>query len=69
MENQEQPTTITYKDKEYPIADLSDQAKAIVMHLQEIGEEEAVARKNIERMEAARATFINMLEQELGISS
>lgn len=61
----EQPTTLTFNDKEYVFDDLSQEAKMIVANLQDVGIKIGQKRMEVDQLEAARMHFTSLLEQEL----
>lgn len=62
---EQQPTTLSFNDKEYVFDDLGQEAKMIVANLQDVGIKLGQKRMEVDQLEAARMHFTSLLEQEL----
>ena len=60
-----QPTEITFKDKQYKIADLSERAKTCWNHLVDLARKEHNLRFQMDQVEAARETITKQMEEEV----
>ena len=60
-----QPTEITFKDKQYKIADLSERAKTCWNHLIDLSKKEHTLRFQMDQVEAARETITKHMEEEV----
>ena len=60
-----QPTEITFKDKQYKVADLSERAKTCWNHLVDLGKKEHTLRFQMDQVEAARETITKKMEEEV----
>lgn len=65
MTENTQPTEITFKDKQYKIADLSERAKVCWNHLVDLSKQEHTLRLKIDQIEAARETITKHMEEEV----
>ena len=65
MTENTQPTEITFKDKQYKVADLSERAKTCWNHLVDLGKKEHTLRFQMDQVEAARETIIKHMEEEV----
>ncbi len=65
MTENTQPTEITYKDKQYKVADLSDRAKTCWNHLIDLGKKEHALRFQLDQVEAARTTITQTMDEEV----
>ena len=60
-----QPTEITFKDKQYKEADLSERAKTCWNHLIDLSKKEHTLRFQMDQVEAARETITKHMEEEV----
>ena len=58
-------TPITVNDKEYILDDMSDQQKAMVNHINDLGRKMASMRFNLDQLAFGREAFVNALAQSL----
>lgn len=58
-------TEITFQDKQYKIADLSDKAKACWSHLVNLEEQLHQLKFKIDQVEAAKETITKYMEEEV----
>ena len=65
MTENTQPTEITFKDKQYKIADLSERAKTCWNHLVDLERQEHTLRFKIDQIEASRETITKHMEEEV----
>ena len=65
MTENTQPTEITFQDKQYKIADLSDKAKTCWNHLVDLAKKEHNLRFQMDQVEAARTTITQTMEEEV----
>jgi len=65
MTENTQPTEITFQDKQYKIADLSDKAKACWNHLVDLAKKEHNLRFQMDQIEAAKETITKHMEEEV----
>ena len=65
MTENTQPTEITFKDKKYKIADLSEKGKTCWNHLVDLSRKEHTLRFQLDQVEAARQTITKQMEEEV----
>tara|TARA_A100001035_G_scaffold259384_1_gene236792 strand:- start:354 stop:557 length:204 start_codon:yes stop_codon:yes gene_type:complete len=56
---------ITFQDKQYKVADLSERAKVCWAHLVDLSKQEHTLRFKIDQIEASRETITKHMEQEV----
>lgn len=65
-EQLESKPTLVLDDKEYIIEDLSEQAKYLVMQLQDLEQQARSTKARLDQIEIARKGFTDLLTAELG---
>ena len=65
MTENTQPTEITFKDKKYKVADLSDKAKVCYNHLIDLGRKAHNLTFQLDQILAAQAAITKQMEEEV----
>jgi len=62
---EEPVNTVTLNDTQYNVDDMSDKGKYLVSQLRDIGKEVQEAKFQLDRLEVARAGFVELLQAEV----
>ena len=65
MSKKEKDQTITIDDKEYKVADLTQEQVALVNHVSDLDRKINSAQFNIDQLNVGRSAFMNMLTEAL----
>ncbi len=57
--------TFTLEGKSYSLEDISEKARYIIGHINELNQEEVEVKRKIERLSISTKAFIDLLKEEL----
>ena len=57
--------TFSLEGKNYSLEDISEKARYIIGHINELNQEEAEVKRKIERLSISTKAFIDLLKEEL----